>query len=319
MIKACIIGVGGYLPETIYYNSDLEKLVDTNEDWITSRTGIKKRHIANHEQLTSDLGTIALSRALKKAHIEASELDGIIVATSTPDIIFPATAVKIQKNIGMRRGFAFDLNAVCAGFIYGLTVANAMIQSGSAKKLALIGAETMSRVVDWKDRNTCVLFGDGAGAVILSATSEMKSEITYCNIHSDSSLIDILKVDGGVSKGNSGAKISMNGKEVFRYAVEQMTNLILEALAKNEISINDVDWILPHQANIRIINAITERLGINNSKVIATIMDHANTSAASIPLALDVYMEEGKIHKGDLVLMVAVGAGMTSGIVVCRI
>lgn len=317
MNYSAVIGVGSYLPQKIVTNADLASLVDTTDEWIISRTGIKERHIADEGELTSDLGAKALIHALEYANLNAKDLDGIIVATATPDIIFPSTAVSVQQKVGMYSGFAFDISAVCSGFIYALSVADAMLKVGSYKRIAVVGAEVLSRIVDWKDRSTCVLFGDGAGAVILEAKNHQG--ILGTEIHSDGSLIDILKVNGGAVKGNSDAKIEMNGREVFKNAVEKMSTSATSLLHNQKIKVSDIDWIITHQANYRIMQAVAQKLDIEESKVVSTVALHANTSAASIPLALDVSMRAGKVKKGDLVLMAAVGAGLTWGSALVKI
>ena len=319
MNSSKIIGVGSYLPDKILTNNDLEKIVDTSDEWIQTRTGIKKRHIADKNQLTSDLATIAVKNALQKANISANNLDAIIIATTTPDLVFPATAVKVQNNIGMHSGFAFDVQAVCSGFLYALQIADSLIISNKANRVAVIGAETMSRIIDWKDRSTCVLFGDGAGAVILEKSEDKTNGILDIELFSDGKYQDILIVNGGVSAGNLDKKITMNGREVFRYAVTKMPESIEYIITKNNLSITDIDWILLHQANQRIIKSVMERLDISNEKAVSTVADHANTSAASIPLALDQYVSKGKIKSGELIALSAVGGGLTWGSALIRI
>ncbi len=319
MISSAIVGVGSYLPQKIVSNNDLERLVDTTDEWIFSRTGIKQRHIVAEDEVTSDLGLKALKNALEHAKLDQNDLDGIIVATATPDLLFPSTAVSVQRKIGMTHGFAFDISAVCSGFIYALSVADAMIKSQNLKRIAVVGAEMLSKVVDWKDRSTCVLFGDGAGAVILEATQEKTRGILGVEIHSDGNLIDILKVNGGLSNGNFEAKIEMNGREVFKNAVEKMSACVESLLKKYDFGAGDVDWVLPHQANIRIMQTVAQKLNISEDKVMSTIDKHANTSAASIPLALDAYVKGNKVKQNDLVVMTAVGAGLTWGSALIRI
>ena len=319
MTSSKIIGVGSYLPDKILTNNDLEKVVDTSDEWIQARTGIKKRHIAGNNQLTSDLATIAVKNALKKANISANNLDAIIIATTTPDLVFPATAVKVQNNIGMHSGFAFDVQAVCSGFLYALQIADSLIISDKANRVAVIGAETMSRIIDWKDRSTCVLFGDGGGAVILEKSEDKTNGILDIELFSNGKYQDILIVNGGVSSGNLDKKITMNGREVFRYAVTKMPESIEYIITKNNLIITDIDWILLHQANQRIIKSVMERLDISNEKAVSTVADHANTSAASIPLALDQYVSKGKIKSGELIALSAVGGGLTWGSALIRI
>ena len=313
MITSKLISYGAYLPKKVLTNDDLSKIVETSDDWITTRTGIKKRHIAGEEELTSDLATKALEAALNKQSLDTDDLDAIILATTTPDIIFPATAIKVQNNIGMKKGFALDIQAVCSGFIYALSIADSMIKARQVKRVAVIGAEVMSKIIDWKDRSTCVLFGDGAGAVIVEASEDTEIGILGIDLYSDPKLYDILKVDGGVAKGNMNAKISMNGKEVFRYAVTRMLSSTTTLAKKIGIIIDQIDCLIPHQANYRIIKAITERVGIEHEKVISTVASHANTSAASIPLALEYAINEGKAKVGDIIALTSAGAGMTWG------
>lgn len=319
MTSSKIIGVGSYLPDKILTNNDLEKIVDTSDEWIQSRTGIKKRHIADKDQLTSDLATKALKNAIKYANIFPNDLDVIILATTTPDLVFPATAVKVQNNIEMHSGYAFDVQAVCSGFLYALQIADSLIKSNKANRVAVIGAETMSRIIDWNDRSTCVLFGDGAGAVILEKTEDNNSGIIDIELFSDGKYQDILIVNGGVSSGNLDKKITMNGREVFRYAVTKMPESINSIVKKHNLTVEDLDWVLLHQANQRIIKSVLEKLELDIEKAIFTIQHHANTSAASIPLALDNYVSEGKVKSGDLIALSAVGGGLTWGSALIRI
>jgi 3-oxoacyl-[acyl-carrier-protein] synthase-3 len=320
MISSKIIGVGSYLPEKILTNADLEQILDTSDEWIQTRTGIKRRHIATEDQNTSDLATLAVINALKNANINPNDLDALILATTTPDLVFPATAVRVQNNIKMNRGFAFDIQAVCSGFLYALQLGDSLIKSNKARRVAIIGAETMSRIIDWTDRSTCVLFGDGAGAVILEKTDGNDSYgIIDIELFSDGSLQNILAVNGGISSGNLNKKIEMNGREVFRYAVTKMPESIKSLVSKNQLNLEDLDWILLHQANERIINAVMDKLNINIEKSVSTVPHHANTSAASIPLALDHYMSEGKIKTGDLIALAAVGGGLTWGSALLKI
>jgi 3-oxoacyl-[acyl-carrier-protein] synthase-3 len=314
MISSKIVGVGSYLPEKILTNNDLEQMLDTSDEWIQARTGIKKRHIADKNQKTSDLATIAVENALINANLNSNDLDALIVATTTPDLIFPATAVRVQNNIKMNSGFAFDIQAVCSGFLYALQLADSLIKSNKAKRVAIIGAETMSRIIDWTDRSTCVLFGDGAGSVILEKTESNEHQgIIDIELFSDGSLQDILAVSGGVSGGNLDKKIEMNGREVFRYAVTKMPESIKSIMNKNQVTLENLDWVLLHQANERITKAVVDKLGINIEKSVSTVSHHANTSAASIPLALDHYVSNGKVKTGDLIALAAVGGGLTWG------
>lgn len=320
-----ITGCGSYLPAKIVTNEELAKSIDTSDEWIVSRTGIKQRHITAPDELTSDLATHSLIKALEDAELQANSLDAIVLATTTPDMIMPSTAVKVQSNIGMNQGFAFDIQAACSGFIYALNTAYSLIQSGQANKVAVIGAETMSKVLNWQDRSTCVLFGDGAGTVILEKVIGSNnnlynsSGIKAIQIFSAPNSIDILKVDGGVSKGNIDAKLSMVGKEVYKHAVEKMAESIIHLLKKNNLDIEDLDWVLPHQANSRMFPVIADKLRINLDKIVSTVTQHANTSAASIPLALDQYLKAGKIKKGQLIGLTAVGAGITWGSAIIRL
>lgn len=320
MISSKIVGVGSYLPEKILTNDDLEQMLDTSDEWIQARTGIKKRHIADKNQKTSDLATIAVENALKNANLNSNDLDALIVATTTPDLIFPATAVRVQNNIGMNSGFAFDIQAVCSGFLYALQLGDSLIKSNKAKRVAIIGAETMSRIIDWTDRSTCVLFGDGAGSVILEKTESNEHQgIVDIELFSDGSLQDILAVNGGVSDGNLDKKIEMNGREVFRYAVTKMPESIKSIVNKNEVTLENLDWVLLHQANERITKAVVDKLGINIEKAVSTVSHHANTSAASIPLALEHYISNGKVKTGDLIALAAVGGGLTWGSALLKI
>jgi 3-oxoacyl-[acyl-carrier-protein] synthase-3 len=320
MISSKIVGVGSYLPEKILTNNDLEQVLDTSDEWIQARTGIKKRHIADKNQKTSDLATIAVENALKNANLNSNDLDALIVATTTPDLIFPATAVRVQNNIGMNSGFAFDIQAVCSGFLYALQLGDSLIKSNKAKRVAIIGAETMSRIIDWTDRSTCVLFGDGAGSVILEKTESNEHQgIVDIELFSDGSLQDILAVNGGVSDGNLDKKIEMNGREVFRYAVTKMPESIKSIVNKNEVTLENLDWVLLHQANERITKAVVDKLGINIEKAVSTVSHHANTSAASIPLALEHYISNGKVKTGDLIALAAVGGGLTWGSALLKI
>lgn len=317
-LYAKIIGYGSYLPEKVMLNDEMQGFIDTSDEWISDRTGIKKRHIAADNQYTSDLAFEAVTNALENAGITADKLDGIIVATTTPDQIFPSTATIVHSKLGaLNNAFSVDVNAVCAGFVYAMSIANSMIQSGSAKRIAVIGAETMSRIVDWKDRATCVLFGDGAGAMILEASEE--PGIITTNIASDGSAKDILCVEGGTSRGNTQAKILMNGREVFKSAIDKMASSSLKALEDSGLSMGQIDWLLPHQANQRILLAVANRVGAPVEKLISTISEHANTSAASIPLAFDSARKSGQIKNGHMVLISALGAGITWGSLIVKV
>ena len=316
-LKSKITATGSYLPKKILTNSDLEKIVDTTSEWIIERTGITQRHIAADDELTSDIATKAAQHLLKKSGFDVDEIEMIIVATTTPDLTFPSTATTVQAKLGAKNAFAFDIQAVCSGFIYALTVADNFIKSGQVKNALVIGAETLSRIVDWKDRNTCVLFGDGAGASLLQISDD-ESGIIATSLHSDGSLNDLLKTSGGPSSNQKSGFIEMAGKEVFKHAVDKMTKSVLSALSKAELTIKDVDLLVPHQANLRILNAVATRLELPEEKVILTVQNHANTSAASIPLALDHANQNGKIKKDDVVVLEALGGGLTWGSVVIR-
>ncbi len=321
MANSKIIASGAYLPQKVLLNEDLSKFVDTSDEWIFSRTGIKKRHIVADNQATSDLAVNALQDALITSGIQANSLDGIIVATTTPDIIFPSTAALVQNKLNLTNGaFAFDINAVCTGFVYALSVADSLLKNGTCKRVAVIGAETMSRILDWKDRTTCVLFGDGAGAFILELdSSNSKSGIIASELHADGSYESVLKVGCGISTGDLSAKLYMNGREVYKHAVEKMATVAQSLVNQSGLTMADVDWLLLHQANLRMIDAIAEKLVIAEDKVIKTIEEHANTSAASIPLAFNTYYKQGKLKQGNLVLIAAAGAGLTWGGALLRI
>ena len=320
-LRAVVKGVGHYLPDRVVANADLEALVDTTDAWIKTRSGIERRHYVAEGQTTSDLGTRAALAALQDAGLMPDDLDAIIVATSTADLTFPSAATMIQGALGMTRGFAFDVQAVCAGFVYALTTANALIVSGQAKTVMVIGAETFSRLMDWTDRSTCVLFGDGAGALVLAAETGEGSTadrgILSTDLHSDGRLRDLLYVDGGPSTGSTG-HLRMEGKEVFRHAVEKLAETAHAALDKVGLTSEDVDWIVPHQANIRIIEATAKRMQVGMDRVVVTVQDHGNTSAASIPLALSVGKARGQIKPGDLLVTEAIGGGLAWGSVVLR-
>ena len=321
-IRAVVKGIGHYLPDRIVTNKDLETLVDTTDDWIRTRSGIERRHFAAEGQMTSDLATRAARAALADAGLVPSDIDAIIVATSTPDLTFPSVATMVQGQLGMTRGFAFDVQAVCAGFVFALSNAHALIVSDQARRVMVIGAETFSRLMDWKDRSTCVLFGDGAGAVILEAATGFGTNadrgILATDLHSDGRYKDLLYVDGGVSTGTTGY-LRMHGKEVFRHAVEKLAQTAHTALDKIGLTGADVDWIVPHQANLRIISATAQRMHVPMDKVVVTVQDHGNTSAASIPLALSVGRDRGQVKPGDLIVTEAIGGGLAWGSVVLRL
>ena len=320
-IRAVVKGVGHYLPERVVLNAELEALVQTSDEWIRSRSGIKQRHFAAEGQTTSDLGTRAALAALADSGLSPNDIDAIIVATSTADLTFPSVATMIQGNLGMTRGFAFDVQAVCAGFVFAMSTANALILSGDVRRVLVIGAETFSRLMDWNDRSTCVLFGDGAGALILEAGNgdgtTADRGILATDLNSDGRLRDLLYVDGGTSTGTTGY-LRMQGKEVFRHAVEKLAETAHRALDKIGLSSGDVDWIVPHQANIRIIEGTAKRMQVPMDRVVVTVQDHGNTSAASIPLALSVGRARGQIKTGDLIVTEAIGGGLAWGSVVLR-
>jgi 3-oxoacyl-[acyl-carrier-protein] synthase III len=321
-IRAVLKGIGHYLPDRIVSNADLEALVDTTDEWIRTRSGIERRHFAAEGQMTSDLATRAARAALTDAGLEPDDIDAIIVATSTPDLTFPSAATMVQAQLGMTRGFAFDVQAVCAGFVFALANAQALIVSGQAARVLVIGAETFSRLMDWKDRSTCVLFGDGAGAVVLEAGvgdgTNADRGILATDLNSDGRFKDLLYVDGGVSTGTTG-HLRMQGKEVFRHAVEKLAQTAHTSLGKLGLTGDDVNWIVPHQANLRIIAATAQRMHVPMDRVVVTVQDHGNTSAASIPLALSVGRDRGQVKPGDLIVTEAIGGGLTWGSVVIRL
>jgi 3-oxoacyl-[acyl-carrier-protein] synthase-3 len=320
-IRAVVRGVGHYLPDRVVPNSEFETLLDTSDDWIRSRSGIERRHFAAEGQTTSDLAARAARAALADAGMEPDEIDAIIVATSTADLTFPSVATMVQAALGMTRGFAFDIQAVCAGFVYALANASALIASGQAQRILVIGAETFSRLMDWTDRSTCVLFGDGAGALVLEAATGNGTSadrgVLATDLHSDGRFKDLLYVDGGVSTHSTGM-LRMQGKEVFRHAVEKLAQTAHTALEKAGLTAEDVDWIVPHQANLRIITATAQRMQVPMERVVMTVQDHGNTSAASIPLALSVGRQRGQIKEGDLIVTEAIGGGLAWGSVVLR-
>jgi 3-oxoacyl-[acyl-carrier-protein] synthase-3 len=316
MINVRIAGVGSVLPKKVMTNHDLEKMMDTSDDWIRERTGIKRRHIAGEDETTASMGLEAARRALDMAGVDAGEIELIVVATSTPDKVIPASACIIQRRLGIAGSGAFDVNAACSGFVYALDVARRYIATGGAGKALVIGSETMSRIVNWNDRTTAVLFGDGAGAVVLETADE--PGILATHIHSDGAFEDLLHTRNGISAGfdascDTGAFIEMNGNAVFKRAVGTFDTMTREAVADLDGHLDDIDWFIPHQANMRIITAAAKKLGMSMDRVIATVDEHANTSGASIPLALDLAVRDGRIKRGDTVLMAAFGAGFTWG------
>ena len=320
-IRAVVRGVGHYLPERIVPNSEFEETLDTSDEWIKARSGIERRHFAAEGETTSDLAVAAANAALKDAGLSADDMDAIIVATSTADLTFPSVATMVQAGLDMQRGFAYDVQAVCAGFIFALSSANAQILSGQAKRIMVIGAETFSRLMDWSDRSTCVLFGDGAGALILEAQEAGGSiadrGILSVDLNSDGRHRDILYVDGGVSTHTTG-HLRMQGKEVFRHAVEKLALTAQAAMDQAGVTADDIDWVVPHQANLRIINGTAKKMGISTERVVITVQDHGNTSAASIPLALSVAKANGQLKENHLVVTEAIGGGLAWGAVVLR-
>ncbi len=321
-IRTVLTGVGGHLPDRVLTNAELSVTVDTSDEWIVARTGIRERRIAADGEKTSDLAIAAARKALSGAGRTAADVDLIIVATATPDLTFPATAARVQAELGVVHGAAFDLQAVCSGFVFGLATADNFIARGQAKVALVIGAETFSRIVDWTDRGTCVLFGDGAGAVVLEGQSEAKAQgrgVISTFIRTDGRLHDLLYVDGGPSQTQTTGKLRMQGNQVFRHAVEHISGAMLEACERGGVSIDQVDWFIPHQANQRILDGVARRLSIPVEKVVSTVAVHGNTSAASVPLALDTAVRDGRVQPGNLVLMEALGGGLTWGAALVRL
>ncbi len=322
VIRSAVSGTGSYLPQNILTNSELEKKVDTSDEWIIERTGIEQRHIAADDEVTSDLAVHAATRALEAAGLDAQDIDLIILATSTADQTFPSTATTVQKKLGITRGAAFDIQAVCSGFVYALTTADNFIKAGQAKHVLVIGAEIFSRILDWDDRTTCVLFGDGAGAVVLSAQSGVGDTtdqgMLASRIHSDGRYNELLYVDGGVSSTGTVGHVRMKGREVFRHAVVNLASVVGEVLEDGNMTSEDIDWIVPHQANKRILDGTARKLKIDPDKVVVTVQKHANTSAASIPLALDEAVRDGRITRGQIVILEAMGGGFTWGACLLR-
>jgi len=322
--RSLIRGCGSYLPEHILTNHELARRLDTSDDWIVARTGIRQRHVAAEGELTSDLATHSARSALDASAVAAADVDLIVVATTTPDDTFPSTATRVQAKLGITRGAAFDLQAVCSGFVFALAVADNFLRCGQATTALVIGAETYSRILDWEDRGTCVLFGDGAGAVVLQAERHAAGAaangrgVLSTHLHSDGRFRDILYVDGGPSATGTVGHLRMSGKEVFRHAVSSLASVAEEALAANGITLADVDWLVPHQANVRILDGVARKLGLPAERLISTVDRHANTSAASIPLALDVAVRDGRLRQGHTVLMEAIGGGLTWGAALAR-
>jgi 3-oxoacyl-[acyl-carrier-protein] synthase-3 len=322
VIRSVIRGVGAHLPKRVMTNDDLARLVDTSDDWIKERTGIEQRHIAEPGELTSDLGIAASRQAIVRAGIDPVDVDLVMCATATPDRTFPATAVRIQSGLGVTKGAAFDVQAVCSGFIYALAVADNFIKAGQSRRAVVVGAETFSRILDWEDRGTCVLFGDGAGAVVLEAQTQAGGRedrgIISTRIRSDGRYEELLYVDGGPSSTKTTGHLRMNGREVFRHAVQKISGVIEETLVATGYAIDEVDLFVPHQANKRILDGIAKKLGIPPHKVMITLANHGNTSAASVPLALNQAFEEHRIREGSLLLMEAMGGGFTWGAALAR-
>ena len=317
-LRSAIVGVGSALPLRRVDNAELAAQVDTSDEWIVERTGIRSRYIAGDGETTATLATDAARRALDHAGIDASEIDLIVLATATPDQTFPATATKVQTALGICDCVAFDVAAVCSGFLYALTVADSMIRSGGATTALVIGAETFSRILDWEDRATCVLFGDGAGAMVLRASDDPDRGILATKLHADGRYNDLLYVDGGPSTTQTVGKLRMKGREVFRHAVTNLAAVLGEVLAAAGLTPADIDWVVPHQANARILDATARKLGLSPDKVVVTVDRHANTSAASVPLAFDVAVRDGRIKRGDLVVLEAMGGGFTWGAAAVR-
>ncbi len=325
-INSIILSTGSYLPTKILTNADLEKMVDTSDEWITQRSGIKQRHIAADNETTGDMAIAAAQNALKDSGLTPDDIDGVIVATTTPDRTFPSVAVKVQAELGIKTGLAFDVQAVCTGFVYALSVADNFIKLGQAKNILVIGAEKMSSLLDWTDRTTCVLFADGAGAVILQAkeNNDVKENkldgqgIHSTHLYANGKQRDMLQTSGGVSTTGERGVIEMQGREVFKYAVQYMADVVGEVLTHNNITPEDIDWLVPHQANIRIIESTAKKLNMDMDQVVATVDHHGNTSAASIPLALDEAVRSGKIKRGQMLLIEAMGGGLTWGAALVR-
>lgn len=321
-MRSIVLGTGSYLPARILTNDDLADMVDTSDEWIVQRTGIKQRHIAAEGEVTSDLATNAAKAALQSAGLEPSDIDLIILATATPDNTFPASAVTVQKKLGIHHGFAFDVHAVCSGFVYALSTADAYLRAGLAKCALVIGAETFSRILDWEDRGTCVLFGDGAGAAVLATAKGSGTVadrgILTSHLRSDGEHKEKLYVDGGPSSTQSTGHLRMEGREVFKHAVGMITDVIEDAYDATGLTSDDLDWFIPHQANKRIIDASAKKLGISPDKVVTTVQLHGNTSAGSIPLALDAAVRDGRVKRGDIILLEAMGGGFTWGSILLR-
>ncbi|CAI3925891.1 3-oxoacyl-[acyl-carrier-protein] synthase III (FabH) (PDB:1UB7) [Commensalibacter communis] len=318
-----LVGFGGYLPEKIVTNQELSQSVDTSDEWIRERTGIKQRHIISGNESCNSMAAAAAQQAMDYAGLTSDDIDAIVVATCTPDQAFPTTAAKVQQILGMKKGFAFDISSACAGFVFGLSVADNFIRNGQAKNVLLIGSEVYSRILDWSDRRTCVLFGDGAGAVVLSAeevtNTTNQNGILGVYLHTDGQYSDLLYVDGVPSKTGDACFLKMHGKEVFRHAVTKLSEVVEEALTIHHLTHDDIDWLVPHQANLRIISGMGKKLNLPADRVIATVDRHANTSAASVPLALNEAVRDGRIKKGDLIVIEALGGGLSWGSSIIRL
>ena len=319
-IRVRLTGVGGYLPRDVVTNDDLARKfgIETSDEWIKTRTGIAQRHIASGDETTSSMAAEAARQALDYAGVDASQVDAVLVATATPDQVFPAVAVQVQARLGMTAGFGFDISAACSGFVYALATATALMQSGQAKKVLVIGSEVFSRLLDWTDRATCVLFGDGAGAVLLETGAGEGEGVLSTHLHSDGRTGDILYVDGAAGCPSTSQHLRMQGREVFRHAVVKLSQAVDEALEANGLTGQDIQWMVPHQANLRIIDGMAKKLALPADRVVVTVDRHANTSAASIPLALNEAVRDGRVRKGDLVLMEALGGGLTWGSALIR-
>jgi 3-oxoacyl-[acyl-carrier-protein] synthase-3 len=322
MRRSVVLGTGSALPRRALGNDELARMVDTSDEWIVERTGIRTRYVAGPDETTSSLATDSARRALEAAGVDAKSIDLIVLATATPDQTFPATATIVQDRLGCNGGIAFDVQAVCSGFLYALGVADSMLCSGAASRALVIGSETFSRILDWEDRTTCVLFGDGAGAVVLEAREEVSDKprgVLATKLHADGAHNQLLYVDGGPSTTGTVGKLRMKGREVFRHAVTNLTSVLLEVVESAGIAVEDIDWLVPHQANARILDATARKLGMSPDKVVMTVDQHANTSAASVPLALDAAIRDGRIRQGDLVMLEAMGGGFTWGASLIRL
>lgn len=327
MYRAKISGTGSYLPEKVLSNKDLEKIVETNDQWVVERTGIKQRHIASDEQASSDLALIASRKALEVAGIDAKDLDLILVATATPDHVMPSTAAVLQDKLGARNVFSFDLSAACSGFVYGMSIANQYIRTGAFKNILVVGTETLSRIINWQDRETCILFGDGAGAVVLSRSLDNESsQILSEHLYADGALNHLLEIPGGGSRIPFSQKVldenlqyvRMKGREIFKNAVRTLASCCEEALTTNNLTIKDIHWVVPHQANLRILEALAKQIDLPLERMIITVDQTANTSASTVPIALDIAIRDGRIQRGQFVMMAAFGAGLTSGSILLR-